>query len=632
MRGPAVVGLLSAFVVGCVLSPIDPSGRRCDERDRCLEGWQCDLATRSCVLEGGRDGGPGPDAPGLDAAAFDVGTLDVGTLDVSTFDAALDARTPPPDSANLDAGPVDARVADDAAAPSCVPACEPGVERCEATGCVLVEDSTLTPVATPVVVTLGPAFYELSSEIDLDFATLTTLEGQPIDVIDVVRVPPRAGGVPYDLCRFDNLPMRPPERPLVIASTGGRVTCRLGIVTGGSHWVLTGRHDPALGIGDATAPGHDLGYADTRGRYGWEFLATLSVTSSAPSVPRIEIDHVEVSGREATGAAQLDIVANQPIVAWVHDSYFHDGPADGVRFSGAAPTRAILTRTRILREAEGCLVGTDLDAGSLLRNDVLAACGIGVRAIGTQFWTDAAITLEAREGLVRVEDLVVAGAHATALNLIDAGDASRGEVTFALSDLVVDGVANHPILLRSRGPSSSELDAVLIGQRLRFAVARWTWDAVEVSATLPMEPPLISTTVSSPSRMELTDVHWDPGVYTRAVPLGYGSAMRSDTDPLDVEGAVFVDFMAGVEPGQIEHWHAQYIRPDPDGGPLDPRDRSFDAMQVVTYLGRLYRATRATVASDVPGASSAWMLLAPQPSDDVGLATSSSYEAWGVGL
>ena len=629
MRGPAVLGLLSVMVAGCVLSPIDPSGRSCDERDQCLEGWRCELTSRTCVPAEGLDAGvrndaSTADAPGLDAFADDAAGLDAPGLDAAGPDAAhLDAPLTPTDTGGLDAG----TSSDDAAVPACEPACVPGVERCAATGCELLDRTPLTSAPAPVLVTLGPAYYELGSEIDLDFGALTTLEGRAVDEIDVIRVPPRAGGVPYDLCRFRNLPARPAARPLVIASTGGRVVCRLGAMTGGSHWVLTGRHDTALGVGDASTPGHDEGYANTRGRYGWEFLTSVSVTSTIDGA-QMELDHIEVSGRVATSGAQVDVVANLPATLWLHDAYVHDGAGVGVQFGGAAPTRAIVTRSRILRSGEGCLVGRGVQDGTLVRNDVLAACNLGARAIGTQFFGDAAMTLEARTGLVRLEDLVVAAAHGSALYLLDTGAAADGRVTFALEDVVVDEVANHPLLLRAT--DGAELDAVLRGRRLRFAVSRWSWDAVEPTEMLPGEPPLISTIVGAGTSITLEDVHWDPGVYTRVVPLGYSPPVTGPT-PLDVAGADFVDFMAGVDAASLELWHAEFLRPDADGGAPDPRPRTFESGAVVTHLGLLYRAMGSPGPTDVPGASGSWVLLAPQPSDDVSL-VSSEYETWGVGL
>lgn len=78
----------------------------------------------------------------------------------------------------------------------------------------------------------------------------------------------------FKFIRLGNLPLRSPASPLVITNSGGQV--RVGgldhyynfVVSGGSNWRLTGRHDAAAQTGHPDCPGHDGGYATSLGRYG----------------------------------------------------------------------------------------------------------------------------------------------------------------------------------------------------------------------------------------------------------------------------------------------------------------------------------------------------------------------------
>jgi len=71
-----------------------------------------------------------------------------------------------------------------------------------------------------------------------------------------------------------NLPVRSPERPLIITNFGGQVKVTANgnskfVIEGGSNWVLTGRYDPGSATGHASFIGHANGnYANSPGNYG----------------------------------------------------------------------------------------------------------------------------------------------------------------------------------------------------------------------------------------------------------------------------------------------------------------------------------------------------------------------------
>lgn len=78
----------------------------------------------------------------------------------------------------------------------------------------------------------------------------------------------------YDAIWIGNLPVRSPERPLVITNHGGQVKVVPNrnakiVIEGGSNWVLTGRYDPISETGHTDFRGHaDGDYANAQGKYG----------------------------------------------------------------------------------------------------------------------------------------------------------------------------------------------------------------------------------------------------------------------------------------------------------------------------------------------------------------------------
>jgi len=131
------------------------------------------------------------------------------------------------------------------------------------------------------------------------------------------RSPLHPGRV-YPSLNLGNLPDRDASRPLVITNLGGQVKIGphddgnyIWSMSGGSHWVLTGRYDPESQTGDASVPGHRCGdFAESRGMYG--FLSDDAFDLDAPylhmglsisDISDMEIEFIEVtrSGFAASG-------------------------------------------------------------------------------------------------------------------------------------------------------------------------------------------------------------------------------------------------------------------------------------------------------------------------------------------
>jgi hypothetical protein len=158
--------------------------------------------------------------------------------------------------------------------------------------------------------------------------------------LDVLCLPPGQ----YKFINIGNLPVRSAERPLRISNCGGQV--RVGglghyylfVLGGGAHWSLTGRHDAALGIGDAAFPGHAGGaYAHSQGRYG--ILIDDGRLDEGPSGIAVgggatdyEIEYVEV--RRVGFAGMLLKTDNNGAATManvrIHDTYVHDTGSEGL--------------------------------------------------------------------------------------------------------------------------------------------------------------------------------------------------------------------------------------------------------------------------------------------------------------
>jgi hypothetical protein len=141
-----------------------------------------------------------------------------------------------------------------------------------------------------------------------------------------------------------NLPDRSSDRPLVITNLGGQV--RIGglgfnnyvfLLTGGSHWVLTGRYDAAAQTGSPDFRGHAAGYAHSQGRYGIflddAFESTgesgLAISGGATD---FEVEFLEIARVGFAGALiKTDDQGNAHMAnVRLHDLYIHDTGSEGL--------------------------------------------------------------------------------------------------------------------------------------------------------------------------------------------------------------------------------------------------------------------------------------------------------------
>ncbi len=147
----------------------------------------------------------------------------------------------------------------------------------------------------------------------------------------------------YSFIRLGNLPDKTAVNPLVITNTGGQV--RVGgcahhynfVVSGGSHWKLTGEYQLTEATGDAQFVGHANGqYAHSYDQYGILIDAEygpgnigLSVAGGSTdfAVSFLEVRKLGFAGMmfktDNDGNAHMDNVK-------IHDNYIHDTISEGV--------------------------------------------------------------------------------------------------------------------------------------------------------------------------------------------------------------------------------------------------------------------------------------------------------------
>lgn len=194
----------------------------------------------------------------------------------------------------------------------------------------------------------------------------------------------------YRYIRLGNLPQRTADRPLVITNLGGRV--RVGgldfhynfILGGGSHWILTGRHDAVAQTGAPGFPGHaDGAYADSRGTYGLliddafedEGNSGLAIGGGAShfEVAFLEVRHVGFAGLLLKTDDQGDA---HMVDVRLHDNYIHDTGSEGIYMGSTqgAPQHRIdglrLYNNRIVRTGTEILQLGQLGDDAQIYNNV----------------------------------------------------------------------------------------------------------------------------------------------------------------------------------------------------------------------------------------------------------------------
>ncbi|MEM9696466.1 MAG: right-handed parallel beta-helix repeat-containing protein, partial [Myxococcota bacterium] len=233
----------------------------------------------------------------------------------------------------------------------------------------------------------------------------------------------------YPQLNIGNLPDRTAERPLVITNLGGQVQVGpadnanyIFVLSGGSHWVLTGRYDEEAKTGDSDFPGHRCGeYGNSRGRYG--IVSDDAFDLDAPflhmgigfgDISDVEVEFVEVTRSGFAGIRMLnreDDTPGKPMAnIRIHDTYIHDVDGEGIYlgWTGAPPSALIpglqVYNNRFVRTGNEALQVQNLGSGSRIHHNAVAYAALRWLDNSLGDFQDSNTQIGLREGEVVVED------------------------------------------------------------------------------------------------------------------------------------------------------------------------------------------------------------------------------------
>lgn len=474
-----------------------------------------------------------------------------------------------------------------------------------------------------------PALYhpELVSEFgDVDFATL-----------DRLYLP--AGE--YRSVLLGGLPERSAERPLVITNIDGQV--RVGgdaanyvfVISGGTNWVLTGRHDAASRTGDAAYPGHAGGnYARSQGTYGIfiddafsrEGLSGLSIGGRASD---FEIEMIEVTRAEFAGIVAKTDDDGSALMRNVslHDTYVHDVGSEGIYFGSTQgqPQHAFenlrIYRNRFVRTGTEALQVGQLGDGAEIHHNVLGPAAIRWRS-AFQRYQDGNVQYGQRYGSSHFHHNIVVGTGDLFVELFPQpveGDehGSDDRVLFSdnyFSDSSSSGVYTH-----------ADANAVsVVFERNSFRGFEFNYDEVYVDASLPVQVFGIGSNTENPHLLtnNVVDAPFPFVQWT------FDSTTLEDNEERSIEALRFVDFINDeIEDNfrRLEWWTDKATLAE--GEP----DVTYAEGAYVMHLGKLYRAARENSGEPPDAFPDAWEELSA-PADDVRLAADSPHADWGLGV
>ncbi len=474
-----------------------------------------------------------------------------------------------------------------------------------------------------------PALYhpELTKEFDeVDFETL-----------DRLYIP--AGE--YRSVLLGGLPNRTAERPLVITNVAGQV--RVGgqasnyvfVISGGSQWILTGRHDEASRTGDSQFPGHAGGsYAHSQGTYGI-FIddkfskAGLSGLSIGGGASDFEVEMLEVTRAEFAGivAKTDDDAAALMRNVSLHDTYVHDVGSEGIYFGStqSQPQHAFenlqIYHNRFVRTGTEALQVGQLGDGAEIHHNVLGPAAIRWRS-AFQRYQDGNVQYGQRYGSSSFHHNIVVGAGDLFVEFfpqrVDGDDhGSADQVTFSdnyFSDSSSSGVYTH-----------AQTNSVsVVFERNLFRGFDFNYDEVYIDASLPVQVFGIGANTENPHMLSenVVDAPFPFVQWT------FDSTTLADNAERSISAVRFVDFInADIEENlrRLEWWTDKATLADGEPEVVYPQGA------YVMHLGKLYRALKDNSQEPPDMSPSSWEELAP-PADDVRLADDSPHADLGLGV
>ncbi|MEM1203614.1 MAG: right-handed parallel beta-helix repeat-containing protein, partial [Acidobacteriota bacterium] len=438
-----------------------------------------------------------------------------------------------------------------------------------------------------------------------------------------------------------NLPDRSAADPLVITNHGGQV--RIGglgtgsygiLILGGSHWVLTGKYDPAAQTGDVAFQGHADGYRDSGGTYGIfiddAFESTgdsgLSVGGGATDfeIAFLEITRVGFAGAllktDDDGDAHMSNVL-------FHDNYIHDTGSEGLYFGStqSPPQHKFpalkVYNNRILRTGTEIVQLGQVGRGSEIYNNVFMFGALDWKNPFQNF-QDNGGQFGVREGEVAFRNNILIGGASTFFQFFP--QPRDGDVHMA-GDAVVfhDNYFSHSRNFGSYIHAQSDSITEYVFQDNWFREVNFQYDELDPGA---LNRNAVFVTFNSDSPITFTDNRWS-GPQTLVLASGANVVETGSVQLPEIAPVRFMDsgFPADFDYHRLEVW----TDVDRDGAPVSYVVGDYVLDNEMPGGGTLFRCIQAH--TDKPPASHPqfWEVVPPLP-DDLRLHPLSPFQ--GIGL
>lgn len=443
----------------------------------------------------------------------------------------------------------------------------------------------------------------------------------------------------YTSMNLGNLPDRTAEDPLVITNMGGQV--RIGpntpdgnylwAMSGGSHWILTGRFDPDSGTGDASAPGHRCGaYGDARGHYGfwsddaYAMRQYLHMGISVGAAHSFELEFLEIERSGFAGIRLLNAWEDGELPmadVRVHDNYVHDTDGEGIYFgwTGGPPSNLLpglqVYNNRFIRTGNEALQIQDIGPGSEIHHNVVAFAAMHWRDNGLGAYQDGNSQISIREGEVSIHHNVFVGGAGVLVSFWSQPQTADGPRTVEFADNYLGEVRNLGFYFGG----TATADSSFVFARNALRLAEFSYDDLDPAATPPGAVFRIANEIAG-------DVSFVDNAWEGELALVEGGA---PTERGNVQGPVdpiaFVDagYPADASVLALEAWTA--VSTLAPGMPA----RTYAVGELVMDDGQLFAAIAENTDARPSEHPEAWMML-PTPVDDLRVVAGSAYAELGV--
>ncbi|MEL7059564.1 MAG: right-handed parallel beta-helix repeat-containing protein [Acidobacteriota bacterium] len=438
----------------------------------------------------------------------------------------------------------------------------------------------------------------------------------------------------YKFLRLGGLPQRSPQRPLVITNLGGQV--RVGglghyynfVISGGSNWRLTGRDDAEAATGDAAFPGHDGGYANSRGSYGiliddafeseGESGLGIGGGATAFTVEFVEVRHVGFAGflikTDDEGNAHMDDVV-------LRDNYIHDVGSEGIYLGSTqsqpqhAFRRLHVVNNRVLRTGTEALQVGQLADGSVIENNVFLMGATDWKHPFQPFQDNAAQQSNRSGDVALRRNLVIGGASKFFIffGFDVAGDAHSAADTYAIERNYFSHSRSFGVYVHA---AADGVTTFRFADNV-FREIDFTYDELDAGAT-NYDTVLRVANVANP--IEVIDNRWHGP--SRLVQAFGSNVVESGNVEEQTPAVRFVDsgFPDDFDVRRFETW----TDVDIDGDPV-----AYEIGDWVRHGVDFYRALAAHTNRLPPDHPGTWEPM-PPPTDDVRLAMSSPHQGLGL--